>query len=53
MTPIAFHPPSAWPMDVDAGAADRLVERFAALGAAEARLASGAAGRAMLRALGG
>ncbi len=41
-----------WPAPADAGAAARLLERFAALGAAEARFAAGA-GRGLLACLGG
>ena len=42
-----------WPAPADTAAADRLVERFAELGRAEARLARDARVRAMLLALGG
>jgi len=42
-----------WPPPADLGARDRLTERFAALGRAEARLAGHPAGRALLAALGG
>ncbi len=49
----AFRLPEAWPPPADDGAADRLIERFAALGRAEARLAARKEGRALLRALGG
>jgi glutamate-ammonia-ligase adenylyltransferase len=42
-----------WPAASDAGAAQRLAERFAALGADEARLAGSARGAAVLAALGG
>lgn len=45
--------PLHWPLPGDPDAADRLVERFIALGAAEARLVRQPAGLAMLRALGG
>ena len=45
--------PTDWPAPSDAAAADRLVERFAALGRAEARFAGEPAGGAMLRCLGG
>ncbi len=49
----AFRLPQAWPLPADEGAAGRLVERFAALGRTEARLAASAAGAALLRGLGG
>ena len=42
-----------WPSSFDAAAADRLLERFAALGRSEARLAARADLVAMLRCLGG
>jgi glutamate-ammonia-ligase adenylyltransferase len=45
--------PSAWPLPADAGAAARLVERFAALGRAEEKLAARPAVAALLRCLGG
>jgi glutamate-ammonia-ligase adenylyltransferase len=48
-----FHLPLAWPLPADEGAAERLIERFAALGRSEARLAARPEGRALLRALGG
>ena len=48
-----FRLPTDWPAPADAAAADRLLERFAALGRAEARLAAEPAGGAMLRCLGG
>jgi glutamate-ammonia-ligase adenylyltransferase len=51
--PARFALPADWPLPSDAGAADRLVERFAALGRAEAKLAASPAGRGMLRCLGG
>jgi glutamate-ammonia-ligase adenylyltransferase len=51
--PARFALPGAWPLPADAGAGDRLVERFAALGRAEAKLAASAEGGAMLRCLGG
>jgi [glutamine synthetase] adenylyltransferase / [glutamine synthetase]-adenylyl-L-tyrosine phosphorylase len=51
--PVRFALPAAWPLPSDEGAADRLVERFAALGRAEAKLAASPAGTAMLRSLGG
>ena len=49
----AFRLPEAWPPPADEGAADRLIERFAARGRAESRLAARKEGRALLRALGG
>ncbi len=50
----AFTPPSgAWPSPADPDAAERLLERFAAVGAAEARLLRRPDATAMLRALGG
>jgi glutamate-ammonia-ligase adenylyltransferase len=51
--PAPFVLPGAWPRPADAGAAGRLVERFAALGRTEARLAASPAGGALLRCLGG
>jgi glutamate-ammonia-ligase adenylyltransferase len=51
--PVRFALPADWPLPSDEGAADRLVERFALLGRAEAKLAASQAGRAMLRCLGG
>ena len=45
--------PQSWPRPADRGAAERLVERFAALGRAPARLAGQCDFGAMLRALGG
>ncbi len=50
-----MHPLHAatWPAPADPAAAARLAERFAALGAAEARLAGNPAFAAMLQALGG
>ena len=48
-----FRLPMDWPAPADAAAAGRLVERFAALGRAEARLARDQAAGAMLRCLGG
>jgi [glutamine synthetase] adenylyltransferase / [glutamine synthetase]-adenylyl-L-tyrosine phosphorylase len=47
-----FRLPHTWPRPADAAAAERLVERFAELGRAEARFAAGSGG-ALLRALGG
>ena len=52
MSENKFRLPAHWPRPADAGAADRLVERFADLGRAEARLAQGGA-RGLLRSLGG
>lgn len=43
----------SWPVAADAAAADRLVERFAALGAPHAACASGGDGLLLLRAVGG
>ena len=48
-----FHLPPDWPAPADPAAAERLVERFAALDEAEALLADDPAGGAMLRCLGG
>ena len=45
--------PGLWPSPADSAAADRLLERFAAIGAAEARLVRQPQVAAMLRALGG
>ena len=53
MTSAAFRLPPHWPRPHDAIAAARLVERFAELGRAEARLAQRPAVAAMLGALGG
>ena len=44
---------ASWPDPADPGAADRLLERFAGLGAAEARLTGQTGAANMLRALGG
>ena len=49
----ATPPIAAWPAPADPDAADRLVERFAALGDAEARLMRQAGPLATIRALGG
>ncbi len=49
----AFRLPALWPAAVDHGAAARLLERFAELGRAEARLAADSDVRAMLECLGG
>ncbi len=48
-----FTLPVAWPDPYDGAAADRLLERIAALGRAEARMAAQPAARAMLRCIGG
>jgi [glutamine synthetase] adenylyltransferase / [glutamine synthetase]-adenylyl-L-tyrosine phosphorylase len=53
MSPIPFRLPTAWPRPHDAAAAQRLIERFAELGRAEARLAARPAVAALLAALGG
>jgi len=53
MNPTPFRLPSCWPRPHDAGAAQRLIERFAELGRAEARLAARPAVAALLAALGG
>src|SRR5690348_13759528 len=53
MNDSPFRLPAAWPEPHDSGAADRLIERFAAVGRAEARLAARPNVAAMLRALGG
>ena len=53
MTAPLFRLPTLWPAPYDAAAAERLVEQFSACGRTEARLASRAAVRAMLAALGG
>jgi glutamate-ammonia-ligase adenylyltransferase len=53
MTSAAFRLPPHWPRPYDATAAERLVERFAELGRAEARLVARPAVAAMLGALGG
>jgi glutamate-ammonia-ligase adenylyltransferase len=50
--PPAFRLPSAWPPAADAGAGDRLIEQFTAIGRPEARFAQGG-GTALLRSLGG
>jgi glutamate-ammonia-ligase adenylyltransferase len=51
--PARFTLPTAWPLPADKGAGDRLLERFASLGRAEAKLAASPQGGAMLRCLGG
>jgi glutamate-ammonia-ligase adenylyltransferase len=48
-----FRLPPVWPSPADTGAANRLVERFAALGDAEAGLAAEPEALALLRCLGG
>ncbi|MDR3537863.1 MAG: bifunctional [glutamine synthetase] adenylyltransferase/[glutamine synthetase]-adenylyl-L-tyrosine phosphorylase [Acetobacteraceae bacterium] len=48
-----FHLPETWPAPYDTGAGDRLLERFAEQGNAEARLAKRPAVAALLRCLGG
>jgi hypothetical protein len=53
MNDASFQLPTIWPGPYDAGAAERLIERFAELGRAEARLAKQPAVAALLRALGG
>jgi [glutamine synthetase] adenylyltransferase / [glutamine synthetase]-adenylyl-L-tyrosine phosphorylase len=53
MTQDNFRLPTSWPHPHDAGAADRLIERFTELGRTEARLAAAPAMAALLRALGG
>ncbi len=53
MNRAPFSLPSRWPAAFDAGSADRLVERFQALGDAEARLLEAPWVRPMLRCLGG
>jgi glutamate-ammonia-ligase adenylyltransferase len=53
MNDTQFHLPLAWPCPFDVGAADRLAERFAELGRAEARLAARPPVAALLRSLGG
>ena len=53
MSDAPFRLPGDWPGPHDAGAAERLIERFAELGRAEARLSARPAVAALLRALGG
>jgi [glutamine synthetase] adenylyltransferase / [glutamine synthetase]-adenylyl-L-tyrosine phosphorylase len=53
MTVAKFRLPANWPSPHDAGAAQRLTERFAELGRTEARLAAQPAVAALLEALGG
>ncbi|HEY4171887.1 MAG TPA: bifunctional [glutamine synthetase] adenylyltransferase/[glutamine synthetase]-adenylyl-L-tyrosine phosphorylase [Rhodopila sp.] len=53
MKPAAFLKPSHWPAPYDEAAADRLVERFEAIGEAETRLLKAPGILPMLRCLGG
>ncbi len=53
MSSTRFRWPNRWPAAHDQGAADRLAERFAAVGTEQARLLGEPAFAAMLRALGG
>ncbi|WP_158747192.1 bifunctional [glutamine synthetase] adenylyltransferase/[glutamine synthetase]-adenylyl-L-tyrosine phosphorylase [Acidisphaera sp. L21] len=56
VVPLASHSapwPSRWPSPADPAAAERLLERFAEIGAAEAKLVQRPDVAAMLRALGG
>ncbi|MBV9248883.1 MAG: bifunctional [glutamine synthetase] adenylyltransferase/[glutamine synthetase]-adenylyl-L-tyrosine phosphorylase, partial [Acetobacteraceae bacterium] len=53
MTKTDFRLPESWPAPYDQGAAERLIERFTDIGAAEAHLADQPAVGAMLSALGG
>ena len=53
MTDTKFRLAATWPRFHDAGAAERLVERFSELGRAEARLATRPVVATLLRALGG
>ena len=53
MTAAVFHLPESWPAPSDRGAAERLIERFAAVGRTEARLARNPRVKAMLSSLGG
>jgi [glutamine synthetase] adenylyltransferase / [glutamine synthetase]-adenylyl-L-tyrosine phosphorylase len=53
MTAALFRLPEKWPSPHDAGAAERLIERFGELGRPEARLASRRPVAALLRSLGG
>jgi glutamate-ammonia-ligase adenylyltransferase len=52
MSASNFRLPTTWPLPADPDAAERLCERFAELGRAEARFARGP-GAALLRGLGG
>ncbi|HET7883556.1 MAG TPA: bifunctional [glutamine synthetase] adenylyltransferase/[glutamine synthetase]-adenylyl-L-tyrosine phosphorylase [Acetobacteraceae bacterium] len=53
MADTAFQLPARWPAPHDAGAAERLAERFAAIGRAEARLAAVPEFAGLLAAVGG
>ena len=53
MSERPFRLPDNWPTPHDAGAAERLIERFGELGRAEARLASRPKVAALLGSLGG
>ena len=53
MNDAPFRLPATWPAPHDAGAAERLIERFAELGRTEARFAARPAVAALLRSLGG
>jgi [glutamine synthetase] adenylyltransferase / [glutamine synthetase]-adenylyl-L-tyrosine phosphorylase len=53
MNDVTFQLPATWPAPADPDAAERLIERFMAVGRAEARLARVPAVRAMLACLGG
>ncbi|HEY7578646.1 MAG TPA: glutamate-ammonia-ligase adenylyltransferase, partial [Acetobacteraceae bacterium] len=53
MNDTEFQLPGVWPEPYDVGAAERLMERFAGLGRAEARLAARKPVAALLRAVGG
>ena len=53
MDPIPFTLPNQWPVPYDNGAADRLVERFQAIGDTEAALLTAPGVLSLLRCLGG
>src|SRR3954467_10116292 len=53
MNSLPFSIPVTWPSPYDAAAADRLVERFEAIGEAEAQLLNAPGVLPMLRSLGG
>ncbi len=53
MKPAAFSIPRHWPVPYDAAGADRLIERFKAIGESEARLLKAPSVLDMLRCLGG
>jgi [glutamine synthetase] adenylyltransferase / [glutamine synthetase]-adenylyl-L-tyrosine phosphorylase len=53
MNDVAFQLPATWPAPSNPDAAERLIERFMAVGRAEARLARAFQVRAMLASLGG